>query len=430
MPAYAAETLTYDAGIEAVRSQVKNNDLQGAEATLKTLLKDYPDNAELLGLLANVLFWQKKTDEALEVYRRLRAITNDPAIDAELRRIETAELFRKADDLMEKGKYGEAEKALMPLFESGREQYEAGHRLVTIAMKQRDYRKAAATLRQLMTLFPDDRGFRTLYLEALARNGELKEAQDFLNAQPEEARHAITREREDLLYLMSPNYARLYGAFYEYTKEVKDEREISLEVSQKIRGITAVVTASHVSRFGLEDSALTVDIYSKLGEGTNRWGYLSLSGSPDADFLPEAVIAAEIFQGYRSCEFSLGYRWMRFSDTTVDIIMPGVTFYLPRGFTLTEKVYIVPRNWSASLLSTLTYEPNHRARGFVSLSAGKAAEQIGSLLDVVKVTTIAGRLGADYRWTTRWSAGADLFFEYREGLYNKYGITASSRFWW
>ena len=78
--AHAEETLTYASGIETVRVMIGNNDFAGAEQTLRAMLELFPDNPEVLSLLARVLFWQKKYDESLDIYQRLQLIGGDGQI--------------------------------------------------------------------------------------------------------------------------------------------------------------------------------------------------------------------------------------------------------------------------------------------------------------------------------------------------------------
>jgi YaiO family outer membrane protein len=163
---------------------------------------------------------------------------------------------------------------------------------------------------------------------------------------------------------------------------------------------------------------------------TKRWGYISLSVSPDAQFLPKTAFGGEIYQGYGKSEISLGYKRMNFSDTSIDMFFPGVIFYLPSSFALNEKIYMIPQNSTFSLVSTLNYEPNYRIRSLCSLAAGNAADRFGSVQDVQKYTTVASRLRTEYRFVPSVSVGAEISYEYRAHLYSTYGGTLFSSYWW
>jgi YaiO family outer membrane protein len=191
-----------------------------------------------------------------------------------------------------------------------------------------------------------------------------------------------------------------------------------------------VLNALDAYRFGLHDNQVSLDVYSKLGEKTKRWGYISMSVSPDAQFLPKTAFGGEIYQGYGKSEISLGFRRMNFSDTSINMFFPGIIYYLSSGFALNEKIYIIPQNATFSLVSTLNYEPNYRFRGLYSLAAGNAADRIGSLQDLQKYDTVSNRLRAEYRFVPAVSIGAEISYEYRAHLYNTYGATLFSSYWW
>jgi YaiO family outer membrane protein len=226
------------------------------------------------------------------------------------------------------------------------------------------------------------------------------------------------------------NYLMVKWAFYEYTKGIDDERNYIIELSQKIKKITIITGYSNIHRFGSKDHQIGVDIYSTLGGGTKRWGYVALSISPDADFLPRWTIGSAIYQGYRNFEFSIGYTHMRFKTSTVDIFIPGVIVYFPYGVFLNERFYFIPKNSTSTLVSILNYNPNHKIRGFYSFAFGKSAEDISTLQDVEKFTTYSHRLGIEYRINTPLSIGAELYYRHRKALYDTSGISIFSRYWW
>lgn len=423
-------SLTYDTGIEAVKESVKEGDFLKAERIVKKLSEQYPDNIELLTVSARLLFWQKRYDESLEEYERIVRLHDDETVRREMAKVEVARIISRADILIGKGENRQAEAILMPLFESKREQYDSGYRLGMLYIKEREYDEAKEIFRTLKTLFPEDRGFAALYVESLILNGEIRKAEDELNALPEDVKTQLSRERDDLFYRVKRNFARVTGTFLNYSGNYKNERDVTLEISQRIREMTFVIAASSVHRFGLHDDQITLDVYSLLGEKTKRWGYLSFSVSPDPEFLAKTVFGGEIYQGYKGTEISLGYRRMNFKLTSVDILLPGVVFYLPSGFSLAEKLYLVPNNHSFAVVSTLHYEPSHRFWGSYSFSVGNSAETIRSATDVVKVPTFSNRLRTEYRFAPSLSMGAEVSYEYRRNLYSDYGATLFSRYWW
>ncbi|MGD0883990.1 MAG: tetratricopeptide repeat protein [Thermodesulfovibrionales bacterium] len=430
LPQYPDNLLSYDTGIDAVKQYIKDEQFQKAEVTLKGMLQRYPDNIELLTMLARILFWQKRYDESLDEYAKALNLQEDEAVKGERAKVEAAKMISEVNALLEKGETNQAKAMLISLFESKREQYNSGYQLGMLYIKEREYDKAVEIFRQLMILFPEDRGFAALYVESLILNGDISKAGEALNALPDDFKAYLSREREDLFYRVRRNYFNITGTFVDYSGNYKNERDASLELSQRIRELTFVLNTLYASRFGLHDSQISLDVYSKLGEMTKRWGYISLSVSPDAQFLPKTAFGGEIYQGYGKSEISLGYKRMNFSDTSIDMFFPGVIFYLPSSFALNEKIYMIPQNSTFSLVSTLNYEPNYRIRSLCSLAAGNAADRFGSVQDVQKYTTVASRLRTEYRFVPSVSVGAEISYEYRAHLYSTYGGTLFSSYWW
>lgn len=226
------------------------------------------------------------------------------------------------------------------------------------------------------------------------------------------------------------NYLMVKGAFYEYNKGVDDERSYTIELSRRIRKLTIITRYTNIHRFGLKDNQAGFDIYSTLGKGTKRWGYVALSFSPDADFLPRLTVGGAVYQGYRNFEFSAGYTHMRFKTSRVDIFIPGIIVYFPYGFFLDERLYIIPENDTSALVSKLNYKPDDKINGFYSFAFGKSAEEIGALQDVEEFTTYSHRLGVEYRINAPFSVGTELYYRHRKGLYDTTGVSIFMRYWW
>ncbi len=427
--AASAELPDYNAGMDKVRASIKSGELGEAEETLDALLTRYPGNREVLVLLARVHFWQKRYDEALRIHDELRSAENE-FLAEERSKVLIAKALSEADLSIAKGETAEGERILRNLYEAGTDRYEVGYRLGMLYLKQREYVKAVKTYRELTAVYPDDADFRALLVESLILDGDFSTAEMELNRIPEELQARVFAERGDLLFRVKGNYAKVSGRFYEYTSGFGEEKGVSFELSQRIKRLTVLLSSEHVHRFGLDDTQLGIEIYSRLGENANRWGYLALSVSPDHEFLPETAFGGEVYQGVGGVELSIGYRRMNFTDSSVNMVMPGIIIYLPHGLHLQEKLYVVPDDWTFSLLSTLHYEYDYKLKGFLAVAFGNASERISSLQDTQKFATLAGTLGAEYRWEASWSAGIELTGEYRRDLYSRYGFSLFSRFWW
>lgn len=423
--------LSYDTGIDMVKKAISSNNFPQAELILREMLKKYPDNQELLSILARVLFWQKKYNESIEVLDRALQLRYDESLKEELEKVEIAKILNESTQLLKKGNIKQAKERFTELFETKREQYESGYNLGMIYIREKEYEKAVEMFKYLRSEFPDDMGFKALYIESLILNRELKKAKNELFSLTEEEKNYISRERPDLYYRVKKNYLKISGSWYNFLEEGRSsEQETYLEISQRINNFTFVLNTLYVTRYGLHDKQITLDVYSNLGEKSKRWGFLSLSISPDAQFLPKTSFGGEIYQAYRNSEISMGYRHMSFKDTSVDILIPGIIIYLPFNLSLNEKLYLVPRNGAFSILSTLHYEPNHKIRTFYSIAVGKTVDRIGVLQDTQKITTIVNRLGFEWRISPDFSMGSELSHEFRKDLYTKQGLTIFSRIWW
>lgn len=430
LQAFGEDFINYDTGIEMVKDFIREGELRKAEDLLRRILHHYPGNPEALSMLARVLFWQRDFDKSIEVYQQILQHEDDLSIKAEMEKVQVAKVLSEAELMVGRGETAEARRLLEELFDSGRERYESGYKLGMLYIRTREYEKARYIFERLSALYPDDVGFTALYIESLILNGDMEKANLEFSISGEKERNYIKKERPDLFYRVKKNYVCLRGSFYDYTKGIESEIDLSLEIAQRVKEMTLVLLTESISRFGLHDDQITLQVYSKIGEKTRQWGYLSLSFSPNADFLPKTTIGGELYQGYGGVEFSAGYMRMNFKEASVDILIPGLIVYLPHGMSLSERLYYVPRNGSVSLLSTISYEPNHKFRGFYSISIGKSAERIMSLVDLVKLMTIANRLSGEYRLTPSWSLGVELSHEYRERIYNASGVTLFTRYWW
>jgi YaiO family outer membrane protein len=265
-------------------------------------------------------------------------------------------------------------------------------------------------------------------IRKLLDKGELEKAKEKFLALTQKQKDSLYRVDYNLICKLKRNYVMLKGSYYSYTKGIADEQDYIFEISQKYRAKTIIARYSNIHRFGLTDNQAGIDVYSKLGK--KRWGYVSLSGSPDADFLARWTAGGAIFQGYRRFEFSAGYVHMNFKDSSVDIFLPRVITYLPHSLILDERLYIVPKNGTSTLVSTLRYRPDCRFKTFYSFAIGKSAERIGTLQDIEKFNTSSHTLGAEYRVRASLSIGAEIYYSHRQKIYDTQGISIYTRYWW
>jgi len=418
----------YDSDFNNVKVYIQSNEFLKAEDALKTMNENYPDNLDVLSSLARVLFWQKKYDESIEVYQKILKIKEDDSVKEEMEKVVIAKTLLQADLLLKDNKENEAEILLKDLFDSGKEQYESGYKLGLMYIRRREYDKALDMFTELKTLFPKDVDMAGFYIDCFILKRDTETAKKNLSSLPDDIKEALSKNRPDIFYKLTKNSAKLSGGTYvfKYSDNTQYEVNAGLGLVQKINPLTLDINAYNISRYGLNDTQINVDAYSKIWD--TMWGFVSLSISPDAEFLPQSVFGGEVYYGYKWLEGSLGYRRMNFKDASVDIIMPGIIFYLPYEFSLTEKAYILLNN-TYSLSSTLNYALNYQFSAYYSFVWGQSAETIRTIEDI-QIPVISNTLGGEYRITPNFSISGEVVYESRQEQYDRYGFMLFGKYWW
>lgn len=403
-------------------------DDKGAERELDTIPGPY--DAETTALRGRLAARQKSYDEAIAWFSASLAMQEDTGVREELSRLEAAMQLDKAERAVQEKNRTKAEDIWLDLYNSGRETYQSGYRLGMAAIARRDYSLARDLFSDLAIRYPADSGFRQLLIESLILSGDIEAAQREIAALPPGEFAKLKSEREDLLYRVRRNSLRLAAGWYGYSGGYRDEQDYSLTLTQRLRQFTAVATAEAITRFNRTDSQVGADLYLGKGEGSRRYGYLSLAISPDASFLPRTRAGGELFQAYGPAEYSLGYFRMDFKDSAANLVIPGASLPLPANLTLNERVYLVLDHGGFSFLTTLLYEPTHRFRAGYSVGAGTALDKLQAKSDTERLFTLTNRFTAEYRPDPSYSCGIEIGHEHRAGQYDKAGATFSCRYWW
>jgi YaiO family outer membrane protein len=426
----AEDRISYDNGMKKVVEYRKNKEFSRAEELLKKMLRQYGNNTELMELLAQTLYWQKKYDESIRLYRAILRMKQDPRIRSELGKVSLAREFSIIEDLKNQGFVKEAEKRLKKLYRSDNMGMRAGQKLVMFYINERKYDKALLIMEEMKERYPDNLEIETMYIETLVLSGEISMAGDRLSRLSAETRSEVQKTREDLFYRVRRNYMSLRYSRLHYTRGIDDEKRYDVNIRQRIRERTFVLGYSNVDRFGKNDNQAEIEIYSKLGEMTRRWGYIAGTVSPSPDFLARWTLSGAVYQGYGNFDFSIGYKYMSFKATDVNILKPGFIAYLPYQIAWSESLDYNLDEGTSTLISKIHYEPNHRFNAYYSYSFGKSAEEIGSALDTIKVKSYAHSAGAEYRFTDRFSIGAVYRFSHRDRLHDKEGAEVFAKYWW
>ncbi len=320
----AEEKINYDSGLKEVVEYRKAGEYQKAEDLLRKMIRQYPNNSELLSMLGQTLFWDKKYDESIDTYKELTKI--DPSQE-----------------------------------------------------NRREMNK-------------------------------------------------VIKARDKINFISKKNYLQISTSYFDYTKGLDSERIYAIKLRERIAGKTFVAGYANIDRFGKNDNQIMLDVYSGLGK--KRWGYISLTASPDAEFLADWTAGFVVYQAYKNLDFSLGYTFMKFDSTSVHLLKPGVIAYFSHGFTLHETLFINPEKGTATLISRLEYKPNYRLNAYYSFSIGKSSEEIGALQDTENVSTYSHTIGAEYRLRDYLSIGAAYKFSHRDKIYDKQGFKLYAKYWW
>ena len=222
------------------------------------------------------------------------------------------------------------------------------------------------------------------------------------------------------------DYLKVGYSHFTYSSQIADERDWLLEAAKPFGDQTVIVRVEALNRFGLHDTPVSGEVYSPLW--SKAWGYVGASGAVNPQFSPNWTVGTEVFQGLGVIhsglsifEASMGYRHLSFASVDIDLLIPGLTIYLPYNLWLTEKVYYIPETGAITLSSQLTWRATDRLQMFVAGSFGTSGERILSVQDFTRVTTRILQGGINFPVASRWSAEASLYYEDRETLFIRRG---------
>jgi len=400
--------------------------LPAAGRELNALADDHSPQVSLRR--GRLMYRLKRYEEAVQSFRAT-GDTLEPTIRKEREAAENSLALNEALTLMHAGKLEEAKALWNGLFMSGRERYESGYQLGMSYFRQREFVRAREHFTTLSEEFPRDPGIFALAVESQLLSREVKKASAMVrDASPERADY-LRREREDIIYRVHPNYAKISGLLAEYDNGISTGRELALTISQRIDPVTVVVNAATVHRYDKDDAEFGTEVTFPI-QNYPFYGTLGFTYSPDAEFLPQTTFRGEGTYVHNGMEYSLGYTRMNFRNDGVNVMVVGILGYLAPTLSLNERLYFVPGKGPFSLLSTLNYEPSHRLRGYYSLGLGTASETIEERNAVDRYFTVSNRLGVEYRPIASVSGGGEIFDEFRNGLYNRYGIQLFVKYWW
>lgn len=215
---YQSGSEPYESGLRLARLRMRRDDYRGASDVLGLMLKQFPQerdlvllkaqtllgagapedalsflserpetvkDAQLLALRGRALMRLQRFDKAVESFAASLALTDDPQVRQERERSELAEVLQRADRLTAAGDFVAARTLLTPYFEAGRDRYGTGVRLAGLSTKQGNQQEAARLYRILMQEYPKEPEFAVLSAQALVNLGKKEAALELLNGVPQ-----------------------------------------------------------------------------------------------------------------------------------------------------------------------------------------------------------------------------------------------------
>lgn len=411
-PVREAESVSADARHRVERGRQFEAARQYGEAVAlyREGLRRSPENDEVRSALARVLSWQGAHSEAASLYREVLA--RHPK-DQDIR-------VALAQVLSWQKQFPEAQALYEQVVREEPRHLEARRGLAELAHWQ---------------------GNRT---EALARYGALVAEthdpdieQQLRNVRSELLVSPRAAVGQGLTGLRLPyrDYAKIGYGHYSYTRNQPDERDLLFEVAKPIGDQTLVVRAEPINRFGSHDTPLSAELYSPLWK--RAWGYVAAQGTINPHFAPNYSFVGEMAQGLGGVhaalapfEVSFGYRRLNYKKDDIDLLMPGLTIFLPFNLWLTEKVYLIPNTGAFTLSSQLTWRPTERVQVFASGSFGTSGERIVATQDFTRVQSRTLQGGVTVPVNDRFSVEASGYYEDRGFLYVRRGGNLSLIYHW
>ncbi len=406
----------YEVGIKLARLYIKKKEFGKAEEVYRQLLSLYPDDREIKLMLARVLFWQGKYDEAIRLYKEVEML--DPDIYAERKRVEIKKAIKEAERLEKEGKIEEAIKLLERIYKGNERNYSLGIRLGSLYVRIGKREKAHRVFSLLLERYPEDRDIRHLY-EITKKRPAVARVKKNLK---------VTKPTDTSGEKLRVEYVRVGAKYFAYSGRDFEDKEIYL--GAKLKGLfsgSLVANLRLVSRFNRSDTQLGLEYYRKILP--KWWGYLSSDISPDADFLPEYSLGLGAFRSLGGAEVGTSLRYMNFASSKVLLLIPSIAMYFPKGFSSHTALFINPKRGTYTLLNRLFYEKD-RLETFVSFSVGTSSERLEAREDLLRYSTLSLGGGLEYRLSRNYVLGGSVKWENRSGLYKRYGVEGYARYRW
>lgn len=395
-----SDPLTDARGYEAARQ------FEQAAVSYREYLSRHGEDDEVRAALARVLSWQGQHEEAVRLYQEV--LSRHPANrDVRLALARVRSWQRQ---------FGEALAGYQAILLEMPGNREAIRGLADTFYWSGEYQEALQRYEMLAAEATD-----TELEERLA--AVRAELAALTQAQIHRAPVGITRTTPTLPFR---DYLKVGYSHYTYANAITDEQNGLIEVAKSIGARTFVGRVEPLYRFGSHDTPVSGEFYSPLW--TKAWGYVGGLGTANPSFAPMWTMGGELFQGlgvlHSALSFlepSFGYRHMDYKSTSVDLLIPGVTLYLPYGFWLTEKIYLVPHTGATTLSSQLTWRPTDRLQLYAGGAFGTSSSHIAATQDFSKTDSYIIQGGITLPLATRLSLETSGYYEDRSQSYVRRG---------
>jgi YaiO family outer membrane protein len=396
--------------LETAQTFERRQEYTEAIVAYREYLRLRPENDEARGVLAKLLSWQGEYDEAISLYRDI--LTRHPS-DLDVR---TA----LARVLSWQKRFDEARAIYDEVLREDPKNFDARKGRADVAFWRGDRTEALG-----------------LYESIFAETKDPEVQRQIQSVKAELVTSLRARIGQGLAGLRLPyrDYAKVGYGHYSYTNNQPDERALLFEVAKPIGDQTLVVRVEPINRFGLHDTPVSAEYYSPLWQ--RAWGYVAAQGTMNPNFAPNYSFVGEVAQGLgvvhsslAPFEVSFGYRRLNYKKDDIDLLLPGLTMYLPFNLWLTERVYFIPNTGAITLSSQLTWRPTDRLQFFASGSFGTSGERIVATQDFTRVASHTIQWGVMFPITDRFSAEAVGYYEDRGFLYVRRGGSLSLIYHW
>ncbi len=330
----------------------RTGDLDGARRILNSLLQRFPEYHDARVQYGLLLSWDGRFDTALQHF--------DSVLFSQPSHVEAR--FGKAQTLARTGRFRQSVDILMALIQeypqNARFLSEAGH----VYLRGKAPRKALEYYEKAYIRLPNDKDMirdlarvhRTLGNKELALYWYRK----LLTASPgdDEARAEVLR-----LTYAADHELQLTAGYESFTTEgirqhtlVQGEYFYALDTDWK-----PFLHYSRVSKFARTDNRFGGGFHSILTHSLSAFAQVIVS--PNAKVVPELDVTTEVNVGVvRSIELIAGYRLLQFDSLNVNILMPGVAWYLSDAMWITGRGYfgLIPdQATSTTGTMTLSFRP-------------------------------------------------------------------------